>query len=166
MPAEEGVIATFVEPGRAAAAIVSLRERGFRVRALMPAAYPDVIAAVGKRRSRIDFITLPGALVGIACGVLLTSGTSLAWPLVTGGKPIVSWPPFLIVTFELAVLVGSLVNLVAVSFATWRGGRHTAFPDVGPLPSDRIAVHAAGGDPAAAERLLLSTGAEEVRRVA
>jgi hypothetical protein len=166
MRAEGGVIATFREPGVAAAALRSLRERGFRVRAVMPAAYPDVIAAVGKPRSRIDFITLPGALVGIACGILLTSGTSLAWPLVTGGKPIVSWPPFLIVTFEVAVLVGSLVNLVAVAVGTWRGGRSSAFPVVGPFPSDRIAVHVVGDDLAMAERLLRSAGAEEVNRVA
>jgi hypothetical protein len=166
MPAEGGVIATFLDPRMAAAAMLSLRERGFRVRAVMPAAYPDVIAAVGKPRSRIDFVTLPGALLGITLGILLTAGTSLAWPLVTGGKPIVSWPPFLIVTFEVAVLVGSLVNLVAVAVGTWRGGRPSAFPVAGAFPSDRIAVHAAGDDLAMAERLLHSAGAHEVSRVA
>jgi hypothetical protein len=166
MPAEGGVLATFLEPRQAAAAMLSLRERGFRVRAVMPAAYPDVIAAVGKPRSRIDFITLPGALLGIALGMLLTAGTSLAWPLVTGGKPIVSWPPFLIVTFEVAVLVGSLVNLVAVAVGTWRGGRHVEFPAAVPFLAGRIAVHAAGEDLAVAERLLRSAGAEEVSRVA
>ncbi|HVI74484.1 MAG TPA: quinol:electron acceptor oxidoreductase subunit ActD [Anaeromyxobacteraceae bacterium] len=166
MPAEGGVIATFVEPSTAAAAMLSLRERGFKVRALMPAAYPDVIAAVGKPRSRLDLVTLPGALLGVGLGILLTAGTSLAWPLVTGGKPIVSWPPFLIVTFEVAVLVGSLVNLVAVAVGTWRGGRRSAFPAAGPFPSDRIAVHAAGDELAVAERLLRSAGAVEVSRVA
>jgi ActD protein len=166
MPAEGGVIATFREPSTAATAMLSLRESGFRVRAAMPAAYPDVIAAVGKPRSRLDFVTLPGALLGIAIGMLLTAGTSLAWPLVTGGKPIVSWPPFLIVTFEVAVLVGSLVNLVAVAVGTWRGGRSSAFPAVGPFASHLIAVHATGEDLAAAERLLRSAGAEEVSRVA
>src|SRR5574340_879525 len=166
MAAEGGVIATFREPRTAAAAILSLRERGFRARAVMPAAYPEVIAAVGKPRSRIDFVTLPGALVGVFLGVSLTAGTSLAWPLVTGGKPIVSWPPFLIVTFEVAVLVGSLVNLVAVAVGTRRGGRRDVFPHAGPFPSDRIAVHASGGDLAAAERLLRSAGAAEVSRVA
>jgi hypothetical protein len=166
MPAEGGVIGTFLESRTAAAAIQSLRERGFRVRAIMPAAYPEVIAAVGKPRSRIDFVTLPGALLGILIGASLTAGTSLAWPLVTGGKPIVSWPPFLIVTFEVSVLVGSLVNLLAVAFGTRRGGRRDAFPEVGPFPSDRIAVHAGGDDLAAAERLLRSAGAAEVNRVA
>ena len=166
MPAERGVLGSFAEPRRAAAAILALRERGFQVRAAMPAAFPEVLTAIGKPRSPIDFITLPGALLGIAFGVLLTVGASLAWPLVTGGKPIVSWPPFVIVTFEVAVLVGSLVNLVAVSVGSRLGGRPSAFPPSATFGAHRIGVFASGDDDDVAERLLRAAGAEEVSRVA
>jgi molybdopterin-containing oxidoreductase family membrane subunit len=165
MPASPGVLGTFAEPGAAARAIRALREGGYTVRAAMPAPFPEVVQAVGKPRSPIDFITLPGALLGLACGALFTIGTSLAWRLYTGGKPIVSLPPFVVVIFEVTVLIGSLTNLVAVSVGSWLGGRPAAFPAGERFDGDRIGVFAARGDPARAEAVLRASGAEEVRRV-
>lgn len=165
MRAEPGVLGTFTEPAAAAAGVRALRARGFTVRAAMPAPFPVVVAAIGKPRSPIDFVTLPGALLGLACGALLTAGTSLAWPLVTGGKPIVSVPPFAIVTFEVTVLIGSLTNLVAVAVGSRLGGRREAFPPQAAFNADRVGIFAAGGDPGEAERLLREAGAEEVSRV-
>jgi hypothetical protein len=166
MPAEAGTLASFAEPAAAARAVRALRAGGFAdVRVAMPAPFPEVVAAIGKPRSPIDFVTFPGALVGLLCGIALTVGTSLAWPLVTGGKPIVSIPPFVIVIFEVTVLIGSLTNLLAVSAGSWHGGRARAFPAHATFSADRIGVYAAGGDAALAERLLRESGAEEVDRV-
>ena len=161
---ERGAIGTFAEPADAARAIRRLRERGFALRASMPAPFPEVVAALGRPRSPIQYVTFPGALVGTLFGIALTAGTSLAWPLVTGGKPIVSVPPFVIVIFELTVLIGSLTNLAAVAVGTWVGGRPEAFPDV-PVDAERIALWATSSDPGAAERALREVGAEEGRRV-
>ncbi len=161
--AERGVLAIFADPAAAARAIRALRGQGFTVRAAMPAPFPEVVAALGRPRSAIDFITLPGALLGILVGTALTVGTSLAWPLVTGGKPIVSVPPFVIVIFEVSVLVGSLTNLVAVSVGSRLGGRATAFPAGLAFNADLVGVFAEGGDLVAAERVLRAEGAGEVR---
>jgi hypothetical protein len=166
MPAEPGVLGSFGEPSAAAGAVRALKGAGFAdVRVAMPAPFPEVVAAIGKSRSPIDFVTFPGALLGLLCGIGLTVGTSLAWPLVTGGKPIVSVPPFVIIIFEVTVLVGSLTNLLAVSLASWHGGRARVFPRHLTFNADRIGVFAVGGDPALAEQLLHSCGAEEVGRV-
>jgi hypothetical protein len=165
MPAEAGVLATFREPEAAAEAIRALRARGFRVRAAMPAPFPEVVQAIGRPRSAIDRIALCGALVGLACGTLLTVATSLAWPLFTGGMPIVSVPPFAIVIFETTVLAGSLATLAALLVAGWRGGGPRTFPDAHALDADRIGVFAAGGDGAEAERILRAGGADGVRHV-
>ena len=162
---ERGVLATFAEPARAARAVRRLRERGFVVRTAMPAPFPEVVAALGRPRSPIQYITFPGALLGLLLGIALTVGTSLAWPLVTGGKPIVSVPPFVIVIFELTVLVGSLTNLVAVAVGTRMGARPQAFPTGVPFDAQLIALFASGGDPEGAERALREAGAGEVRRV-
>ena len=166
MPAEAGVLGSFGEPSAAAGAVRALKGAGFAdVRVAMPAPFPEVVAAIGKPRSPIDFVTFPGALLGLLCGIGLTVGTSLAWPLVTGGKPIVSVPPFVIVIFEVTVLIGSLTNLAAVSAGSWHGGRARVFPAHQKFNADRIGVYAVGGDPALAERLLRESGAEEVGRV-
>ncbi len=166
MPADPGILASFADPAAAAKAIGALRKAGHAdVRVAMPAPFPEVVAALGKPRSPIGYVTWPGALVGLLCGVGLTVGTSLAWPLVTGGKPIVSWPPFVIVIFEVTVLVGSLVNLAGVALGSWRGGRARIFPAHERFNADRIGVYAVGGEAALAERLLRESGAEEVGRV-
>jgi len=164
MPGERGVLGTFGDPGAAARAVRALRAAGLRVDAAMPAPFPELVEALGKHRSRLGLVTFPGAVTGLCLGVLLTVGTSLAWRLVTGGKPIVSVPPFVIVIFELTVLVGSLTNLVAVVVGGARGAKRQAAVAAAEAVGDRIAVFAAG-DPAAAARLLREGGAEEVRDV-
>jgi hypothetical protein len=166
MPFESGVLGSFGEPSAAARAVRSLKASGFAdVRAAMPAPFPEVVAALGKPRSAIDFLTFPGALLGLLCGVGLTVGTSLSWPLVTGGKPIVSIPPFVIVIFEVTVLIGSLTNLAALSLGSWHGGRPRFFPTHARFNAAHIGVFAGGADPLVAERILHESGAQEVSRV-
>jgi hypothetical protein len=161
---ERGALGSFAEPAPAARVARRLRERGFEVRAAMPAPFPDVVAALGRPRSPIQWVTFPGALVGLLGGIALTAGTSLSWALVTGGKPILSWPAFIVVIFELTVLVGSLTNLLAVSVGTRVGARPEFFPTGVPIDSEAIVLFAAG-DPAGAEQALRDEGATEVRRV-
>ena len=161
----EPVLGLFVEPDRAARAIRALRALGYDVRAGMPAPYPEVVAALGQPRSPVGYLALPGAAFGIACGVALTTLTSLAWGLVTGGKPILSWPPFLVITFELMVLLGALGNLAAVALGTWHGGRQRCFPGEAAFNGRTIGVLVAGGEREAATRILHEAGAEGVRDV-
>jgi hypothetical protein len=164
MRAEPGVLAIFADPGDAARAIRELRQRGIRdLHAAMPAPFPEVVAALEKPRSTIDYATLPGALLGLLCGILLTWLTSLSWPLTTGGKPIVAVPQFLVIFFEMTVLIGALTNLVAVSVRSFLGGL-SGFPPGLSFDTDRIGVFAAGGGDEA-ERVLRGAGALEVRRV-
>ncbi len=166
MAADAGVIASFGEPARAAAAIRAVRAAGHvDVRVAMPAPFPEVVAAAGKPASRLGWVTLGGAVLGLLCGIGLTAGTSVAWPLLTGGKPILSWPPFVIVIFEVTVLVGSLVNLVALVTGGVLGGRPQAFPRERRFTGDRVGVFVPGGG-AEAERIMREAGAEEVTRVA
>jgi hypothetical protein len=166
MARSRGALGTFDAPGAAAAAIRALRGAGFEVRAAMPAPFPEVLAALGRPRSAIDLAALPGVLAGAGLGALLTAGGALAWPIVTGAKPIVSVPPFAIVTFEVAILVGALATLAAFSGLARRGGRPEAFPSGADFTSEGIGVFAAGPSEAEAERILRAHGAGEVRRVA
>jgi hypothetical protein len=163
MSSEGGVLASFAAPGDAARAIRALRASGFPdVRAAMPAAYPEVLDALGRPRSPIAFASLPGAVVGAGAGVALTVGTSLLLHLVTGGKPVVSVPPFVVISFELAILVGALATLAALLAGGWHGGRPRAFPRGARFSGDRIGVFVPGADAAVAGAVLRAAGAEEV----
>jgi hypothetical protein len=165
MRGETGVLAAFGDPAAAARAIRALRERGIRdLHAAMPAPFPEVVRALGKPASFIDWFTISGAVVGLVCGILLTVLTSLDWPLVVGGKPVVSIPGFVVIFFEVTVLVGALTNLVAVSLTSFFGRGEGGFPAGEEFNGDRIGVFAAGGGEEAA-RVLRECGAIEVRHV-
>jgi len=56
-------------------------------------------------------LALVGGLLGFAGAVLLVRGTEMAWPLVTGGMPIVAWWPNLVIIFEMTML-GAIVTTV------------------------------------------------------
>ena len=124
------------------------------------------MAALGRPRSAIGRITLAGALAGTACGFAFAILASLAWPLVTGGKPIVSLPPFAIIAFEVTVLFGATTNLFAVMIAGKRGRRRRDVPFDARFSADRIGLFVAGCESASVRPLLIASGAEEVRDVA
>jgi hypothetical protein len=157
------VLAAFAGPADAARAIRALRANGFEdVRAAMPAAYPDVMAALEKPESPIAFASLPGAAIGASAGLALTIGTTLVWRLVTGGKPVVSFPPFVVISFELAILVGAIATLAALLAGGWYGGRPRRFPSGARFSGDRIGVFIAGSDTGLAAEIVRAAGAEEV----
>ncbi len=56
-------------------------------------------------------LALVGGIIGFVASVALVVGTEQAWPLVTGGMPIVAWYPNLVIIFEMTML-GSIVTTV------------------------------------------------------
>ena len=62
--------------------------------------------------SPLGWFTGTGAVLGAATGFGLTIGTVLSWPLITGGKPLISLPPFLIIVFELTILLGAVASIL------------------------------------------------------
>lgn len=80
-----------------------------RIRVFTPFAVPEAEAALRARPSGVGIFALVGALSGTIAGFALTILTSVDWPtLIVGGKPIVSIPPFIIIAFELTILLGGL----------------------------------------------------------
>ena len=57
---------------------------------LTDAPYPEGAFGEREEKHRIYIFPFVGALLGLTSGILLTSMTQLAYPLVTGGKPILS----------------------------------------------------------------------------
>ena len=161
-----GVLGFFSEPAQAAHAIRALRAAGVTdVRAAMPAPFPDVLAALGRPRSRVGVGVFLGTTVGVLAGYALCAATSAAWPLVTGGKPILSWPAFTVIAFEMAVLIGGLTTHAILAFDTATGRNRDRVPlrRTG-FSQDRIGVFAVGMA-ATAEKVLRGEGAEEVERI-
>ncbi|MBI5361015.1 MAG: DUF3341 domain-containing protein [Planctomycetes bacterium] len=60
------------------------------------------------RPSLLKYFPLTGAVLGFLAGFGLTIFTALDWPIMTGGKPVVSMPAYLIIAFEMTILFGAL----------------------------------------------------------
>ena len=64
--------------------------------------------ALGFERSRVPFFTFVGALLGGAGGYFMQWYAAVVdYPVNIGGRPFHSWPMFVPVAFELAVLGGA-----------------------------------------------------------
>jgi hypothetical protein len=165
MPREPGLLAVFRDPADAGRAVTAARQAGLtEVRTAMPAPFPEVMNALAQPRSFIDKVTLGGAIVGIGLGLWLTVGTSLALPIIVGGKPVVSLPGFIVIIFEVTVLTGGLCNFVGMLIGAFLARRKSWVPEDPRFSRDRIGLFLPGAPPGV-EAMLRGLGAEEVRHV-
>ncbi|HXY19770.1 MAG TPA: DUF3341 domain-containing protein [Gemmatimonadales bacterium] len=168
MSAPAGVVGVFGRLDAAVEAVGSLKARGYaNYRVYSPVPRPELADALAKKESPVRVFTLAGALCGTAFGFFYAIATSLDWPLITGGKPIISWPPFVVIGFETTILIGSLVTVGAMFLLA-------GLPKLGRAPGydprfsdDKFGVVAFGGPAQLAEArdLFRAAGAEEVKDV-
>lgn len=109
------MIAQYGSVEAARRAIESLREEGFKdLEVYSPIPAPELEEAMGIHSSPVRLWALIGAITGATTGFLLPAGASLAYPLVTQGKPIVSMPVFFVIMFELAILLTGIFALMSM----------------------------------------------------
>jgi len=167
--ATASVLGVFAHVDTTLQAIRDLRAKGFGdLTVYTPVPVEEIEEEVERVRpvSAVRFFTLVGGLTGTATGFFLTIWTSLKWELLTGGKAVVSIPPFVIIAFELTILFGGLASALAILVL----GR---LPKLRPSPTydprftlDRFGVAVACA-PDAVDSVssgLSTAGAEEVRR--
>ena len=159
------LIGSFETAEGALAAVRALRQAGFTDAVLYsPVNSHELQVERGPADSSIGFLAFGGAAAGAALGLLLTIHTSTQWPLITGGQPIVSLPPFLVISFELTILFGVLATLLGLFWGIHRSKLDSKFYD-SRFSVDRFGVYVPCGQDRAeiARGLLSAAGAEEVR---
>jgi molybdopterin-containing oxidoreductase family membrane subunit len=110
-----GTVAHFEHFDRFLKAIRVLRASGFdNLRVASPVPRHEIDEALGRRESPVRVFTLVGAILGGTVGLGLTINTSIGYPLITGGKPIVSMPTFIVIAFELTILFGAIGTLLGL----------------------------------------------------
>ena len=163
------VVGVFAHVDTTVRAIRELRARGFHdFTVYSPVPVEEVQDEVERPKplSRVRLFTLIGGLTGTSSGFALTIWSALQWNLVTGGKPIVSIPPFIIIAFELTILFGGLATLLAL-LVLGRLPRYRPSPTYDPrFTLDRfgIAVACPPDKTGPLAQLLRTAGAEEVRQ--
>ena len=111
-----GLMAEFDGSHELAAALRRVREEGYRyIDAYTPTPDEEVAAALGKTEIRLPYIALIGAFLG-GCGIFLLQ----SWIYLNhygsniGGRPLFSWPAFVVASYEMTILFGSFSALIAL----------------------------------------------------
>ena len=162
------VLGLFKNEDAAADAMDALRAAGFaqnEYEVLTGTPYPEGTFGEAEPVHKLFRFPLIGAACGFIVGLVLTTGTQLAYPLVTGGKPILSIPPMAIILYEGTLLGAILFTVFGILFESrlprlLMGAYDTRITEgyIG------VAVTTAEEKVAGAEELLKGAGAEEIKR--
>jgi hypothetical protein len=162
------VIGLFQDPESALSAAGRLKDAGFaRPEIMSPIPIHGVEEVLGPKKSVIRRFTLFGGIFGGLAGFALAAGTAILFVHPTGGRPIITIPPFLIITYEMTILCGILATVLGFLISA-------RFPAI----RERIYVPETAVDKFAvtvpctseeffdrAETILRDSGASDVRRI-
>jgi hypothetical protein len=104
-----GLIAEFDNPTALVKAARAAREKGYRkLDAFSPFPIEGLNDALHLHKNKLPLIVLVGGIVGGLTGYLLQYYiTVISFPINIGGRPLHSWPSYIIITFELTILFGA-----------------------------------------------------------
>lgn len=111
-----GVMAQFETEAGLIHALEKVREAGYsKLDAYTPYPSHDVIHALGAPRSKVPLIVLLGGITGALLGYGLQYWTAaIDYPMNIGGRPLNSWVSFIVVTFELTILMAALSGVIGM----------------------------------------------------
>lgn len=114
-PALYALAAEFGDPARLVDAVRRARERYAHVDAYAPYAVDGLAEALRFRGNRVPLVTLLGGIAGVAGIYFLQWYTAVIdYPINSGGRPLDSWPVFIIPTFEIGVLSAAIAAFVGM----------------------------------------------------
>ena len=162
------IMGTFMYEEDFISAAENLKSSGFdNISLLSPLPLEEAQEVLGLGKSPVRRFALAGAIIGAISGFAMAAGTALVFILPTGGRAIITIPPYLIITYEMTILFGVLFTLLGFHFVSGL----PAWRDKPYLPSaniDRfvVVVEGAEADQAArAEAIIRDAGADEIRHV-
>ncbi|RIH86213.1 DUF3341 domain-containing protein [Calidithermus roseus] len=115
-----GLAAHFETPEDLLDAVPKARAAGYRyLEAYTPFPVEGLVDALGTRDERIPWIAFTLGAIGAIGGFALQAWVQVAaYPLNIGGKPLLAWPAYIPITFELTILtitLGLFVTLLALN---------------------------------------------------
>jgi hypothetical protein len=113
MPVREGIyglLAEFNTPGELVRATQGARRAGFRrMECYTPYPVEEAAEALHFHKNRVPLVTLLGGLMGVTTAFLMETWVStIAYPLNIAGRPLFSWPAFIIPAYEWTILFSGL----------------------------------------------------------
>jgi hypothetical protein len=111
-----GLMAEFETAGDLVAAARRTKEAGFKkFDAYTPFPIHELDEAMDLHDNRVALFTLIGGIIGCIGGFSLASWVeAVALPLNIGGRPLISAPMYIPITFECTVLIGGLTAAISM----------------------------------------------------
>jgi ActD protein len=111
-----GLMAEFETGTALVDAATKARLAGYRkLDAYSPIPIEELDEALDLRRTRLPLLVLIGGILGGLAGFSLEVWVSaVAYPIDVGGRPLISWPHFIPVTFETTVLGAALTAFIGM----------------------------------------------------
>jgi Protein of unknown function (DUF3341) len=105
-----GVMAEFDNPTALVNAARAARERGYRkLDAYSPFPIEELSEALHLHKNRLPLIVLIGGIVGGSLGYLLQYYVTVwHFPINVAGRPLHSWPAYIVITFEMTILIAAI----------------------------------------------------------
>lgn len=101
-----GLMAEFDTPTALVNAARAAREKGYRhLDAYSPFPIEDLSDALHLHKNRLPLIVLAGGIVGLLGGYLMQYYVTVwQFPINIGGRPLHSWPSYIVIAFETTIL--------------------------------------------------------------
>lgn len=80
------------------------------IHAFSPIPVPAAETILREKPTFVRVFAILGALSGLLAGFALTIYTVMRYPMIVSGKPEISLLPFVVIAFELTILLGSLAT--------------------------------------------------------
>ena len=160
------VIGVFDDPQAALAAAARIRDAGLgQPQLISPIPVHGADEVLGPKKSVIRRFTLFGGIFGALFGFTMAAGTAVLYLHPTGGRPIITFPPFLIITYEMTILCGILATVLGFFIsARFPALRERVYVPEAAVDKFVVTVECDGDASQRAEALLGETGAGDVRR--
>jgi hypothetical protein len=113
-----GLLAEFNTPTELVEAARKTREAGYtKTDAFSPFPIHEMDEALGIKRSILSFLIFGGGLLGLLGGLgMQVYLMGVEYPLNVGGRPYLSWPSFIPITFECTILLASATAVFGMLF--------------------------------------------------
>lgn len=111
-----GIMAEFDTPGTLVTAARRTYEAGYKkIDAYTPFPIEELSEAIGFHRNSVPLLVLIGGILGGCSGFGLQYWIHVInYPLNIGGRPLNSWPAFIVVTFEMTILFAGLFAVLGM----------------------------------------------------
>ena len=111
-----GIMAEFDSPSDLVAAARRTYEAGYqKIDAYSPFPIEELAEAIGFHHNAVPLVVLIGGLLGCVSGYSLQYWVSvISYPINVGGRPLHSWPAFIVVTFEMTILFAGLAAVLGM----------------------------------------------------